>query len=64
MFDRKVLTLPLTKTVLPNQFCPRCGLVVPPQTKCIPSPSRPEVHYHPDCFYALAQKVGCRIHWA
>ena len=60
---KNVLTLPLQKEKTTNQFCPSCGVVVPLETKCIPSPSRPEAHYHPVCFYALAQKVGCRIDW-
>jgi hypothetical protein len=61
---KNILRLSLVSEKKPNQFCPRCGLVVPQETKCIASPTRPEVHYHPDCFYALAQGVGCLIQWA
>lgn len=64
MRTRKVLTLSLAREKNPNQFCPRCGVLVPQETKCIASPTRPDVHYHADCFYALAEGIGCRIQWA
>jgi hypothetical protein len=57
----KILTLRVMVQKRPNQFCPRCGVVVPPDTKCIPSPTHQDVEYHVSCFYALAQQIGCPV---
>jgi hypothetical protein len=64
MFDNKTLTLRLMKQKQCNQFCPRCGGIIPPETKCISSPTHGDVQYHPSCFYALAANIGCRIQYA
>ncbi len=61
---KNVLTFHVIKQKCTNQFCPRCGVVIPPETKCIPSPTHGDVHYHPNCFYALAEGTGCRIQYA
>ncbi len=64
MFKNKTLTLKVMKQKQSNQFCPRCGGIIPPETKCIPSPTHGDVQYHPNCLYALAEQVGCRIQYA
>ncbi len=57
-------TLHIIKEKESNMFCPRCGVVVPPNTKCIASPSRPQVHYHPDCLLTMARSLGRQVVWA
>jgi hypothetical protein len=57
------LTLRIQKEQNANVFCPRCGLIVPLHTKCIPSPTRPEVHYHANCMLTLAERLGRRVEW-
>ncbi len=47
-----------------NVFCPRCGLLVPQNTSCIPSPSNPLVHYHPNCLVSMAASLGRNVVWA
>jgi hypothetical protein len=64
MLKTKTLTLRVSKQQLCNQFCPRCGGVIPLETKCIPSPTHRDVQYHPKCLYALAAQIGCRIRYA
>ena len=64
MTTRNVLTLHIRREKEVNVFCPRCGLVVPPNTKCIPSPTRPEVHYHAACMYAMVEQLRRPILWA
>lgn len=58
------LTLHIVKETQSNMFCPRCGVVVPPNTQCIASPSRPQIHYHPDCLLAMARNLGRQVVWA
>jgi hypothetical protein len=58
---QKVLTLRVMLQKGHNRFCPRCGVVIPPQTKCIPSPTHEDVQYHVKCFYAMAQHIGCPV---
>ena len=60
---KNILTLHVVREKEPNVFCPRCGLVVPPETKCIPSPTRPEVHYHAACMYAMAEQLRRPVLW-
>ncbi len=64
MRTRNVLTVQVQREKDVNVFCPRCGLVVPLETKCIPSPTRPEVHYHAACMYAMAAQLQRPIQWA
>jgi hypothetical protein len=61
---KNVLVVRIQKEREPNVFCPRCGVIVPPGTRCIPSPTREEVHYHANCFLRFAQQLGGRIEWA
>ena len=58
---KNLLTLHVMTQKLPNKFCPHCGVVVPRDTKCIPSPTHDDVQYHVNCFYAMAQRLGCRL---
>lgn len=64
MNQTNCLTLHLTREKDVNVFCPRCGLIVPRDTKCIPSPSNPQVHYHPNCLLTMAAALGRNISWA
>jgi hypothetical protein len=61
---KNVLTVNVIREKEPNMFCPRCGVVVPRDTHCVPSPTRPEIHYHPQCLLTLAQTLGRPILWA
>jgi hypothetical protein len=61
---KNVLVVRIQKEREQNIFCPRCGVIVPPGTKCIPSPTREEVHYHASCFLAFAEQLGRRIAWS
>lgn len=58
-----ILKLKIERESMSNAFCPRCGLVVPPDTRFIPSPTRPEEHYHARCLLALAEQLGRQIQW-
>lgn len=58
------LTLHVCRQKDHNVFCPRCGIVIPPETKSIASPTHAGVHYHPRCLYSVAEQVGIRIQWA
>ena len=58
-----ILKLRIERESTTNAFCPRCGLVVPPYTRFIPSPTRPEEHYHARCLLSLAEQLGSRIQW-
>lgn len=64
MKQTNVLTVNVLREQEDNMFCPRCGVVVPRDTHCVPSPTRPEVHYHPQCLVALAQQLGRPVVWA
>ncbi len=64
MREKNVLTLRVVRQKQTNHFCPRCGVIIPPETKCIPSPNHQDVQYHLNCFYALVQQVGCRVQYA
>ena len=57
-------TLHIVKEKDSNMFCPRCGVVVPRDTQCIPSPSNPLVHYHPNCLVNMARNLGQQVVWA
>jgi hypothetical protein len=60
---KNILKLRIERESTQNAFCPRCGLVVPPYTRFIPSPTRPEEHYHAKCLLALAEQLGSSIQW-
>lgn len=64
MRERKVLTVNVIRETEYNIFCPRCGVVVPRDTHCVPSPTRPEMHYHPKCLFSMAEQLGRPILWA
>ncbi|MBI3663964.1 MAG: hypothetical protein HY234_13060 [Acidobacteria bacterium] len=63
MKAKNILKLRIERESTQNAFCPRCGLVVPPYTRFIPSPTRPEEHYHAKCLLALAEQLGSHIQW-
>jgi hypothetical protein len=62
--QKNCFTLQITREKDANVFCPRCGLVVPRETKCIASPSNPLVHYHPNCLLTMAESLGRNVVWA
>lgn len=62
--QKPCLTLHITRETENNVFCPRCGLIVPRDTKCIASPSNPQVHYHPNCLLTMAASLGRNVVWA
>ena len=61
---RSCFTLHMMRETETNVFCPRCGVVVPRDTHCIPSPSNPQVHYHPNCLITMARGLGQNVVWA
>ena len=63
MSEHETLTVRITRQKQTNQFCPRCGVIIPIKTNCIPSPTHGAVEYHPNCFYAMAEHIGGHIHF-
>jgi len=60
---KNILKLLIERESAQNAFCPRCGVIVPPYTRFIPSPTRPEEHYHARCLLAMAEQLGSPIQW-